>query len=52
MLAYGDYDGRALAYRAGAVISTDDDVFFENVKDDLGDGIGGYAGLTFEIADR
>ena len=52
VLAYGDYDGRARAYRAGAVISTDDDVFFENVKDDLGDGIGGYAGLTFEIADR
>jgi hypothetical protein len=52
VLAYGDYDGRARAYRAGVVISTDDQVFFENPKDDLGDGIGGYAGLTFEIADR
>jgi hypothetical protein len=52
VLAYGDYDGRARAYRAGAVISTDDQLFFENTKSDLGDGIGGYAGLTFTIADR
>jgi hypothetical protein len=52
VLAYGDYDGRARAYRAGAVISTDDELFFPNPKDELGDGIGGYTGVTFTIADR
>jgi hypothetical protein len=51
VLAYGDYDGVARAYRAGVEISMDD-VFFPNVKDDIGDGIGGYGGVTFVIADR
>ena len=51
VLAYGVHEGRARAYRAGAVISMEE-VNFENSKDDLGDGIGGYLGLTFEISDR
>jgi hypothetical protein len=51
VLAYGDYDGVARAYRTGVQVSMDD-VFFVNTKSDLGDGIGGYGGVTFVIEDR